>query len=113
MAVSADCRIALSAAAHVRDARAAAVVVGRKLRSVEFANGEFMGMKLKVKESKRVGAAAKSVGRRVCMSLTTNVAIGDAAVMLRTLLRSILIFYIRYGTLEFELVQICFVFIAV
>ncbi|KAG6582282.1 Glucose-1-phosphate adenylyltransferase large subunit 1, chloroplastic, partial [Cucurbita argyrosperma subsp. sororia] len=79
MAVSADCRIALSAAAHVRDARAAAVVVGRKLRSVEFANGEFMGMKLKVEEPKRIGAAAKSVGRRVCMSLTTNVAIGDAA----------------------------------
>ncbi|CAK9318615.1 unnamed protein product [Citrullus colocynthis] len=78
MAVSSDCRISLSAAAHVRDSPATSVVVGRKFRSVEFGNGEFMGKKLT--EPKRVPAAAvKSVGRRVCMSLTTNVAIGDAA----------------------------------
>lgn len=81
MAVSSDCRISLSAAAHVRDSPATSVVVARKFRSVEFGNGEFMGKKLT--EPKRVPAAAvKSVGLRVCMSLTTNVAIGDAAVML-------------------------------
>lgn len=90
MAVSADGRIALSAAAHLRDARATSVTVGRKLRSVEFGNGEFMGKKLK--DSKRVVAtAAKSVGRRVCMSLATDVAIGEAAVMLRTSLRLVLL----------------------
>lgn len=53
---------------------------------MEFGNGEFMGKKLT--EPKRVPAAAVAINgvrRRVCMSLTTNVAIGDAAVMFRTL----------------------------
>uniref|UniRef100_A0A9I9CPH3 Glucose-1-phosphate adenylyltransferase n=1 Tax=Cucumis melo TaxID=3656 RepID=A0A9I9CPH3_CUCME len=75
MAVASDCRIALSAAAP-----ATSLVVRRKLRSVGFGNGEFMGKKLT--EPKRVPAvsvAVNGVPRRVCMSLTTNVAIGDAA----------------------------------
>lgn len=100
MVVSADGRIALSTAAHLRDARATATVVGRKLRSVEFCNGEFMGKKLKEPKRVAAAAAAKSVGRRVCMSLTTDVAIGDASVMLRILLSGVIIFFVQYGTVR-------------
>ncbi|KAF4365053.1 hypothetical protein CsatB_026116 [Cannabis sativa] len=74
MAVSADCRISLSAAGQLRGMTGLA---GKNWRLVKFCNGEVMGNKLRQTQLQqslgRVFVTNKNVRQRVCMSLTTDV----------------------------------------
>ncbi|GMN46621.1 hypothetical protein TIFTF001_015809 [Ficus carica] len=72
MAVSADCRISLTAAGQLRGA---AGLAGRNWRLVKFRNGEVMGTKLKQTQLQQSIACGftKNVRQRVCMSLTADV----------------------------------------
>ncbi|CAL5395499.1 unnamed protein product [Camellia sinensis] len=73
MALSADCRITLSAAGQLSGATAS--LAGKRL--VKFCNGELMGKKLKLKMIHLQKGVKDNVRPHVCMTLTTNVA-GEA-----------------------------------
>ncbi|XP_008222970.1 PREDICTED: glucose-1-phosphate adenylyltransferase large subunit 3, chloroplastic/amyloplastic [Prunus mume] len=79
MAVSADhCRISLSAPSQLRGA---AGFSGRSQRVVKFCNGDLMGKKLNLTQLQLGAANVKKnggVGKHVCMSLTTDVPVGEA-----------------------------------
>ncbi|PQM32651.1 glucose-1-phosphate adenylyltransferase large subunit 3 chloroplastic/amyloplastic [Prunus yedoensis var. nudiflora] len=79
MAVSADhCRISLSAPSQLRGA---AGFSGRSQRVVKFCNGDLMGKKLNLTQLQLGAADVKKnggVGQHVCMSLTTEVPVGEA-----------------------------------
>lgn len=70
MALSADGRIALSAAGQLRGTTG---LVGRNMKDVKFCNGEMMGKKLKLTQQLLHQAAGGKLGvkQNVCMSLTT------------------------------------------
>ncbi|ONI28663.1 hypothetical protein PRUPE_1G153800 [Prunus persica] len=79
MAVSADhCRISLSAPSQLCGA---AGFSGRRQRVVKFCNGDLMGKKLNLTQLQLGAANVKKnggVGKHVCMSLTTDVPVGEA-----------------------------------
>ncbi|KAF7151142.1 hypothetical protein RHSIM_Rhsim02G0021200 [Rhododendron simsii] len=79
MAVSTDCRIALSAAGKLSGTTG---LSGRDWRLLKFCNGELMGKQLKWQGSLNMGIKKGSVRTIVCTSLTANVAAaGEAKVI--------------------------------
>lgn len=74
MAMAADGRISLSAAARLRGTTGLA---GRNWGLVKFCDGEMMGKKLKLKLTQfqqGPGGGSNNVKQHVCMSLTTSIA---------------------------------------
>lgn len=67
MAVSADCRISLSAPCRLSELKG---LVGRKWR---FCNGELMGQKLKLPQGNATTSYTKNIKQRISMSLTADV----------------------------------------
>ncbi|KAG5560105.1 hypothetical protein RHGRI_003408 [Rhododendron griersonianum] len=76
MAVSTDCRIALSAAGKLSGTTG---LSGRDWRLLKFCNGELMGKQLKWQGSLNMGIKKGSVRTIVCTSLTANVAAAGEA----------------------------------